>query len=242
MNPQRLVALYPAAWRRRYRDEFLALLEEQPPTRTQVLDIAWGALDAHLFAQAPEGRFRMFTRIAGAASLAAGILLAIGSAVSVPPEITQYTVPAIYVLIVIGIVGVHLRQVAVRPGLAWFGFAVGILPWLMGIVSMLLSWAGALPPSGGELGWVNAFALWIGSTVLGATMLAIRVFPMPVCLAITIAAPLAMIGLAVGGAEASSDLLDFLSRAGIVLYGIGWAGAGLSLLAAQPRDGVLGTA
>jgi hypothetical protein len=242
MNPQRLVGLYPAAWRSRYQDEFLALLEERPPTRAQVLDIAWGAIDAHLFPQAPEGRFRMFTRIAGAAAVAAGILLAIGSAVGVPPDINQYTVPAIYVLIVIGIVGVHLRQVTVRPGLAWFGFAAMIVPWLVGILAMLLSWAGVLPPSGGEFAWAGAFGLWIGSTVFGATMLAIRVFPMPVGLAITIAAPLAMIGLALGKAEASADVLNFLSRAGIVLYGLGWVGAGLSMLTAQPREGVLGTA
>jgi hypothetical protein len=230
------------AWRDRYQDEFLALLEERPPTRTQVLDIAWGALDAHLFPQAPEGRFRMFTRIAGVAALAAGLLLAIGSAFSVPDEINRYTVPSIYVLIVIGIVGIHLRQVSVRPGLAWFGFAAGILPWLMGIVSMLLSWAGVLPPSGGEVAWVGAFGMWIGTTILGATMLAIRVFPMPVGLAITIAAPLAMIGLAMGRADASVDLLNFLSRAGVVLVGLGWAGAGVSMLTAQPREGVLGTA
>ena len=33
MNPHRLVGLYPAAWRQRYGEEFLALLEEQPPGR-----------------------------------------------------------------------------------------------------------------------------------------------------------------------------------------------------------------
>ena len=72
MSPRRLVGLYPAAWRQRYGEEFLALLEDQPPGAIEVIDVAWGAIDAHLFPQAPEGRFRMFTRLAGVAAFVAG--------------------------------------------------------------------------------------------------------------------------------------------------------------------------
>src|SRR6266849_4370706 len=41
-----LVRLYPRAWRRRYEEEFVALLEEQPLTINVVLDVVRGALDA----------------------------------------------------------------------------------------------------------------------------------------------------------------------------------------------------
>jgi hypothetical protein len=48
MNRQTLLRLYPRRWRERYGDEFLAMLEQQPVTASVVLDVALGALDAHL--------------------------------------------------------------------------------------------------------------------------------------------------------------------------------------------------
>lgn len=44
----RLVALYPAAWRVRYGDEFSELLAAQPLTLSLLADVATGAIDAHL--------------------------------------------------------------------------------------------------------------------------------------------------------------------------------------------------
>ncbi|HLV79868.1 MAG TPA: hypothetical protein VKT32_06275 [Chthonomonadaceae bacterium] len=46
-----LARLYPAGWRARYGEEFLALLEQQPITPGTVLDIVLGALDARLHPQ-----------------------------------------------------------------------------------------------------------------------------------------------------------------------------------------------
>jgi hypothetical protein len=46
-----LIRLYPAAWRERYEDEFLALLEARPPTLGDRLDIVRGAIDARLHPQ-----------------------------------------------------------------------------------------------------------------------------------------------------------------------------------------------
>ena len=129
-----------------------------------------------------------------------------------------------------------------RPALAWFGFARGASR-VGGVVSALSCSPGRRPAHvGGEFGWIAGFALWIGSIALGATMLAIGDFPLPVGLAITIAAPLAMIGLPAGLPMSPPKRLDLVVRAGIVLFGLGWSGAGLSLLAAQPAEGVLGTA
>lgn len=45
---RRLVRLYPQAWRERYGEEFLALLEERPASVKDLLDVARGALDAWL--------------------------------------------------------------------------------------------------------------------------------------------------------------------------------------------------
>lgn len=43
-----LVALYPQAWRARYGDELLALIEDSSISPLQLADLARGALDAHL--------------------------------------------------------------------------------------------------------------------------------------------------------------------------------------------------
>ena len=198
-------------------------------------------IDAHLFPQAPEGRYRMFTRIAGLAGLGTGLALLVGF-LGFIPNVNQYTVPTVYALAMVSLVGIHLRQVSARPILAWFGFAAALFGLATGVTSLVLSGVGALPPSGGEFGYLSGVALWIGSTVLGAVMLAIAVFPMPVGLAFAIGAPLGMIGLLVGNLEASSDVLQTVSLAGIVLYALGWIGAGISLLVAQPQEGVLGHA
>jgi hypothetical protein len=47
----RLVRLYPAAWRERYEAEFVAMLDERPPTALDRLDIIRGAIDARLHPQ-----------------------------------------------------------------------------------------------------------------------------------------------------------------------------------------------
>ena len=47
----RLLRLYPADWRERYGEEFLALLEARPPTLGDRFDIVRGALDARIHPQ-----------------------------------------------------------------------------------------------------------------------------------------------------------------------------------------------
>lgn len=45
---RRLVRLYPRAWRERYGEEFLAVLEQRPASVSDLFDVALGALDAWL--------------------------------------------------------------------------------------------------------------------------------------------------------------------------------------------------
>jgi hypothetical protein len=234
-----MVGLYPAPWRRRYGDEFLALLEERQLTTAEILDVVWGAIDAYLFPQPPEGRFWMFTRITGVAGVGAGLALLIGFMGWLIPNVNEFTVPAFAVLAIIALVGVHLRQVPVRPVLAWFGFTAALFGLGMALASIALGMAGELPPLGGEFAYLGGVAMFIGSTALGAVMLAIALFPMPVGLAFTIGSPLAMIGLLIGAGAVAPDALSFVSQGGIVLYALGWMGVGLGLLVAQPREGVL---
>jgi hypothetical protein len=59
-----LVALYPEAWRARYREEMFALLVDDPPGSRELLSLVRGAVAAHLrprtcFGAAPEVRMRL---------------------------------------------------------------------------------------------------------------------------------------------------------------------------------------
>ena len=51
-----LARLYPRAWRERYGEEFIALLEERGTSVIDALDVALGALDAHMRPQVSDGR------------------------------------------------------------------------------------------------------------------------------------------------------------------------------------------
>ncbi len=66
---RKLVYLYPRAWRARYGEEFLVLLEEQASTPRAVVDLILGAVDAHLRPQAPRAD-RSAPGIAGTAAVA----------------------------------------------------------------------------------------------------------------------------------------------------------------------------
>jgi hypothetical protein len=54
---RRLVGLYPRAWRERYEEEFVAMLEQDSASLSGLLDVALGVLDAWLWPQVTsEGR------------------------------------------------------------------------------------------------------------------------------------------------------------------------------------------
>lgn len=55
-----LLRLYPQAWRARYAEEFLALLEECPPSAAMLADVVLGALDARLHLDTVTGRIVPF--------------------------------------------------------------------------------------------------------------------------------------------------------------------------------------
>jgi hypothetical protein len=237
MTPHRFVGLYPASWRERYGEEFLALLEERPPRPTDVVDIVRGAIDAHLFPQDPEARSPMLTRISGLAAAGAGAALLAGFLGFLIPNIQEWAILVFNVLALVGLVGIHVRQVTVRPALAWFGFAVAGLGLVWGIGFVVLTRAEILPSDSVELGNLATVALFLGSAGLGAVMLAIGAFPVVVGLAFAIGAPTAMVDLVGGGI-----ILGLVAQLGIVLYAFGWLGAGWSLITAQPAEGVLGPA
>lgn len=78
MHPRLLVCLYPSRWRRRYENEFGALLEQERWSARLVFDVVAGALAARLDpypVAIPEERAMTSRRIDTAAAFAATLLV-----------------------------------------------------------------------------------------------------------------------------------------------------------------------
>ena len=121
-----LLRLYPRAWRERYGDELVALLEEQPASLLDHLDLIRGALDARLHPQVrgagapPEREIPMTQRSLGVVAAIGGIvwLVAIASMVVLPKnDIGERDLSIAWVGIALGIavIGIALGELGTRP-------------------------------------------------------------------------------------------------------------------------------
>ena len=150
-----LVRLYPRAWRARYETEFLAVLEACPAGRRDRIDIARGAIDAHL--HPPERSLvpGLAALIGGGAWILAAAPLA---GLPVPPDWPGYlleSLPAALVAVVflaVALGGAWLREDG-RGGrlgrrLAAAGVTVGVsaqLAWAMALAWTLIGWGYGAP-------------------------------------------------------------------------------------------------
>lgn len=146
MNPSHLVRLYPRAWRARYEDEFLALLETAATTRPYRLDIVRGALDAHLHPAQP-------SLVPGLAAVLGGGLWILGAApiaaLPTPPDWPGYLLDSLplailaVVVLSFAVVGAWLREDG-RGGL--LGRRLGRAGIVLALVGHL-AWTGTLAVS-----------------------------------------------------------------------------------------------
>lgn len=131
-----LVRCYPARWRERYGDEFLAILEERPLGPYDVADILLGALDARLRsrgqrADRPKGRgLSMSLRIGGIAAIIGAALWGVAGLVSlgVVGKIHDAVPVAMLmtgmVVLLVAVAGLSAFQARTHPGAIWIAFAV----------------------------------------------------------------------------------------------------------------------
>lgn len=128
-----LLRLYPRAWRERYGDELVALLEDRPPSPLDLVDLVRGAFDARLHPQLPstqpakpERKDPMSDRLPGLAAIGGGLLFLAGVAmIGLAPlpsfdgyRETGLAIPAI--LLGLPLIDVALIAAAVRRrGGAW---------------------------------------------------------------------------------------------------------------------------
>src|SRR4051794_13125515 len=131
-----LLRLYPAAWRRRYGDEFAAVLEERPLGPFDVADVLLGALDSHLHRRGlwtesgPRTAPAMTLRIGGLAAIVFGLVWAIGLGWASARDTDDDTIPIALSLIgdislIVAIVGLSAFQARHHHRMIW---AAVVLP------------------------------------------------------------------------------------------------------------------
>jgi drug/metabolite transporter (DMT)-like permease len=178
-----LLRLYPAAWRARYEDEFLAVLEERPLSPFDVIDIAFGALDARLRPRslaidlAPRRTSTMNSRISGLAAIAGGAITLIVGAISLAVGPTDsslafYVFPIGALALLVAVIGLSAAQGRRLPALTWLA---AVLP-AAGLVAMLAGFlAGAAVgdrPIIGDLTPWGLMSLGVAGTILGSALFA----------------------------------------------------------------------
>ena len=165
-----LVALYPARWRRRYGEEFRAVLESRPIGPFDVADILLGALDARLSpfrlaGTAPSGGHVVLLRIGGFSAIFGGAAWFIGLAASSGLAADEGGRPWLGVMVagtlglLVALVGLSAFQGHRQPRLAWVAFAIPAISTLasaIGAAGMML-----LPEDGYLFGTLSPWGIWI---------------------------------------------------------------------------------
>jgi hypothetical protein len=217
----KLVRLYPKAWRDRYEDEFLALLEARPPTTRDMLDVVLGAVDAHLHPQgdvAPQPRTH---RIPGLLAVIAGVMWSTVFLAFVFWQDAAWSVailvPLSMLLMFLSLPGdymaAHGRRIAIAIGLIGLCIVATNLPY--SLPTALAGIAGFLIALGGML-TLAAIRAKIGSSgrwtllVLGVLLPAVIGFP-----------------IAIGLGNMSEDEMWLLAV--LLPYGLAWVFVGLRL-------------
>ena len=155
---KRLLRLYPAAWRERYAEEFLTVLEETPTTWRNHLDILRGAVDAHLHPEwTTPGRWpmnqRRIFRVASIGAILSAILMIVGIIHShyFPEDATEFSLLVAPLALLPTIIALHTLYREERPRLSWITAVFGLVSlgsFLLVVgAGALLSLFSAHPPS-----------------------------------------------------------------------------------------------
>jgi hypothetical protein len=219
----RWIRLYPVAWRARYGDELLALLEERPPTIGDRIDIVRGALDARMHPQviaadAAEGGPTLAARFAGIAAIAGGTLWALGGiAMNAAPvmrnvgykDSTAGIITIFAGMVLVGIAGLVTARGVSGTGRAGTGSAIAMLV------------GAALTPLPWPIMFLGYLTGAIGATVFGVAIY--RAIGRPTALLVGAAA---IVSLFINTEDGRALLT--------VPYGVAWALFGLDIALRRP--------
>jgi len=244
-----LLALYPVRWRRRYGEEFRAVLESRPLGPFDVADVLLGALDARLTPnRLPDsaGGHLMLLRIGGLGAVLGGMAWFVGIAVSSGiggdggrPWVGLMLLGTVGLLV--ALIGLSAFQGHRDPTLAWVAVIIpgaGAAVASIGIAGMLV-----LPENGSLLGIWSPWDLWIlgmFANLIGSIFFAIathqaRVLSTRAAKALGLSSGAALlVGIFSSGAPAYSDLLISLTVVCIGAFAGSWVWLGLSALRRGP--------
>jgi drug/metabolite transporter (DMT)-like permease len=258
-----LLRLYPATWRARYEDEFLAVLEERPLSPFDVIDIMLGALDARLRPRslaievAPRRYQPVHPRISGYAAIAGGalalLMVAIGLLVPEPTNGSLGVIlyPVVAIALLVALLGLSAAQGRRLPALTWAAVvipAAGLVASLVGELGMAVAGDRAIV---GELSGWQLWSIGIGGAIVGSILFAAATVFVGVLsrgAAITLLAGSLALGLI--GLPVAMGLFDLspsppmfaLLVAGGVAFCLGWIWLGIAAAfpARGPANGIVG--
>lgn len=246
-----LLAVYPASWRRRYGEEFRAVLESRPLGPFDVADVLLGALDARFMPRryagsaGLDGGHVVMLRIGGLGAVAGGILYFAGIAAASSLGGSDTLWIALAALGTLGIlaalVGLSAFQAYRHPRLAWAAFAipaVGTLATVIGMTGMAFVADGDAPYIGSLSPW-EVWALGFLTTLIGSILFGIATVRAAVlsrraaqALAWSSAA---VIVVALGGVNADGSGIETVLVAGSLgAFGMSWVALGVSALRLGP--------
>jgi hypothetical protein len=242
-----LLRLYPAAWRRRYGDEFEMLLGERVIGPFDAVDVLLGALDAHLHLRGLDASpsvsrsYSMSIRIGGTSAIVAAVawfLAALGVlglyGESSPVAALLFVVGAAAVLVALA--GLSAFQARRHPALVWAAFAlpaVGSILSILGIIGMAMLGDEVLVA--GQSPW-SIWAIGILATAAGSVLFAVATWwtntlsrPAAAALGIGSGALLGFIILSATGVIMANDPTDGMGWGvgAIAIFCCGWLGVGI---------------
>lgn len=247
-----LLAMYPAQWRRRYGEEFRAVLESRPLGPFDVADVLLGVLDARLSrfrlvgAITSNGGHLVMLRIGGFGAVLGGVAWVVGfvGAAAMGDASSNPFLPLSALGtagILLALAGLSAFQAHKDPRLAWAAFAIpaiGSVLSIVGVVGMSL-----LPEDGLVLGSWSPWAVWmiglvatlLGSVLFAAATVRAAVLSRPAAIALAVSAVSVMvIGFGLGGGEGGTALGWILIPLSIVAFGGSWVVLGITALRRGP--------
>lgn len=247
-----LLAMYPAQWRRRYAEEFRAVLESRPLGPFDVADVLIGAIDARL---APrrlpgsagiDGGPQMLLRIGGVGAIAGGFLwfgsLAAGSLLGGSDEVWILLGAVGTFGLLLALIGLSAFQAYRDPVLAWIGFAIpgiGALASVVGLVVMAFG-PGEDPM---VLGSISAWSVWVlglMTTVVGSIFFAMatlraQVFSRRAAYALGVSSALTLVvGFGLVGGRADGAVGQALTAVALGSFAASWIALGVMALRRGP--------